>query len=171
VNRKIVSLGVLFLLSLFSGCTGTDQITNLVTINYHQQGNFNRWNLFNTQSGQITDGMYMRYRITSISNRDSSPSLFHFDPNKLSSTSHDEKPVAFPLLSGALPFDISPGQLWTTALGITIEVKGDPASLRTQPVFLKYESDPGEHVVMFNDTSKATTVPYIDPLTNPAQIH
>lgn len=151
---------------LFHVCdNSTPLVTGVVTITYHQAGNFNRWQLLD-QSGEINDGEFMRYRIISIKNTNTNATLFHFDPNKISAASDpNDKPAPFIFLSGVLPFDVRAGETVTNPGGLTIRVKGNPAELATQVEFLNYASSEGEHVLMVNDNPSAQAVPHFDPLT------
>jgi hypothetical protein len=163
-------------MSVFCGCQGCGNplITDLVTIRYRQLGNFNKWELKGINGvifaqGEISDGVFMRYRIVSIANNDSKPGVFHFDPNKIYAADPSERPQNPVVgLGGALGFDVAPGAVSAAppTLHVTIKAKGDPASLGGQVEFLHYASSAGEHVLMVNENPEATSVPYLNPLTN-----
>lgn len=168
-----VLLGFIALAGCPGGCTGP-LVTDLVTITYRQIFNFNEWEVRDSNGGivargGINDGVYMRYRIVSIDNTDSSPKIFRFDPGKVyASEDPSERPVTPVIgLSGALAFDVAPGSIWGTPLNVTIKSKGNPANIRDQVQSLRYENGPGEHVLMINEASQVGSVPFLAPLRIP----
>jgi hypothetical protein len=153
---------------------GGPLVSGVVTITYRQVYNFNEWELWASDGSlidkrSIDDGVYMRYRIVSISNRDTGAMTFHFDPRKLYASDPAEGP-ANPVIGliGVGPiFDVAPGTIDTHVLNANIKARGNPAALRTQIQFLNYKSSAGEHVIMVNEDPHAFAVPYRNPLRIP----
>src|SRR5689334_7552156 len=139
--RSLSFLGLLALAGCQRGCE-EPLVTDLVVITYRPLFNFNEWEVRATNGeifsrGKIEDGVYMRYRIVSIKNKDSKPKLFHFDPNKIYAADASERPVTPVIgLSGALAFDVAPGTIFTNRLNVAIKDKGKPDDLKNQLVFL-----------------------------------
>jgi len=165
-------LGLIVFAGCPEGCDGP-LISGLVTITYRPLFNFSKWEVRFSDGGiqsrgEIDDGVYMRYRIVSISNTDSKPTIFHFNPGKIHASDPSER-QAFPVigLGGTLAFDVLPGTSSTNRLNVTIKAKGDLADIKNQIQFLQYESGAGEHVLMVNEVPKATFVPYLNPLRIP----
>lgn len=147
-------------LTLIAGCN-TPPPNDLVTINYTPVGNTDQQNL-NTR---ITDGMFMRFHIDSISNKDTNAVLFHFDPQNLFVIPNGETPaphVCFPN-DNAQAFDVPAGQATTNELGfVTIRVGLgglDINTLRTLAKDLGYNSN--SHVLMVSSNPNHNPVPYV----------
>ncbi len=158
MKAKAPLLCTSLLLSLFSACGTTPLITDLVVINYTQEANTDEV----TAVTKLTDGMFLRYHFDLITNTDSHPQDFHFDPGKVFVLDQLPPPPpggkridAFPMKNACFPHDATAVTVpagGTTKneelFGVTIRVHGDPASLQTQFFALNYQSAAGEHVVM-----------------------
>jgi hypothetical protein len=147
MKSTLAWVGGFLTLVLLAACGPGPVITDLVTINYTQVGNTD----FISAGKQITDGMFMRYHIDSISNNDTNAQTFHFDPSKIflgsDTTNHPFHHPCIP--QDAVAMDV-PAHTTTSSelFGVNLKDSGDPSTLKTQFRFINYQSGPNEHVVM-----------------------
>jgi hypothetical protein len=158
MKSKFAWVGGLLTLALLAACGPGPAITNLVTINYTQVGNTD----FIASGKQITDGMFMRYHIDSISNNDTNAQPFHFDPSKIflgsDTTNH---PIHHPCIpQDAVAIDV-PAHTTTSSelFGVNLKDPGDPSTLKTTFSFINYQSGPNEHVIMAASTANVIPQP------------
>ena len=156
MKAKVPLLCTTLLLCLLSACATTPLITDLVQINYTQVANTDQVN----EATRLTDGMFLRYHFDLITNTDSHPQTFQFDPSKVFVLDNLPPPGpsqvdAGPVLNACFPNNAAPVTVPPASttqgeelLGVTIRVHGAPASLETQFYALNYHSAAGEHVVM-----------------------
>jgi hypothetical protein len=166
MKTRIAAAGLLLALVQLAACGPTSTISDLVVINYTQAGNSD----FIAAGKQITDGMFMRYHIDSISNNEANAQTFHFDPQKIFAQAATNRPFHHPCIAqDAIAADVPAHTVTTNELfGVTIKVPGDPASLKTSFVFINYTLGPGEHVVMTpSSTNFQPQPPPKDPLILP----
>lgn len=95
MKTRIAAAGLVLALVQLAACGPTPLITDLVVINYTQAGNTD----YIAAGKQITDGMFMRYHIDSISNNDTNAHTFNFDPQKIFAQATTNQPFHHPCIT------------------------------------------------------------------------